>query len=176
MNSELEAQLAQSSEQLLLLGAELDRQRTSFSLRTAASNSRAAILIGAASIGAGFQLTAATNSWQVISVGMTVLAALCGVVAMWPRGGDELNIDPMVNVMYSFGPRETEWNLLNHKLHVHNLDEVALRLRRGWVLAGFLFLVFSVIFTGFRVAGIPSPDLTHGSPNPSPTSIHGEVK
>lgn len=176
MDAELEAQLAGHGEQLQLLGTELDRQRASYSSRMAASNSRAAILIGAASLGAGFQLTAATSGWQVASVGMTVVAALCGVIAMWPRRGDELNIDPMVDVMYNFGPRETEWNLLKHKLRVHNLDEVASRLRRRWVLAGFLFLALSVIFTGFRVAGLPSPDLTHGSPKPMPTSVHGEVK
>ncbi|TFB96269.1 MULTISPECIES: hypothetical protein [unclassified Cryobacterium] len=176
MDAELETQLAGHAGELQLLGAELDRQRASYSSRMSASNSRAAILIGAASIGAGFQLDASTSSWLIASVSMTILAALCGLVAMWPRRGDELNIGPMVDVMYNFGPRTTEWNLLKHKLHVHNLDEVALRRRRRWVLAGFSFLALSVAFTGLRVAGIPSPQFTHSSPAPTSTSAYGEVK
>lgn len=166
----LESQLQTNQAQLTLLGAELDRQRGAYTSRATASNSRAAILIGTASIGAGFQLTSTTSTWQIASISMTVLAALCGVVAMWPRRGDELNIEPMVDAMYTFGPRQTEWNLLNHKLHVHKLDELALRRRRWWLSAGFTVLALSIALTGLRLAEAPAS--LPATPTPIPSRLH----
>lgn len=94
MDAKLESRLTTHSEQVQLLGAELDWQRTSYIARVSAANSREALLIGTASIAAGFQVAVATSPWQVASAVATIAAAFLGAAAMWPRGGDELNIDP----------------------------------------------------------------------------------
>jgi hypothetical protein len=164
MTDELEDKLALHGEQLSLLSAELDRQRASFNGRQAASNSRAALLIGSATIASGVQLANGNSAWQVLAVAASLIAAALGVVSLWPRGGHDVSVGSYVDTLYRLGPRRTELDLLNAKTAVHEKDESALLKRQNLLRVGFACLVLAIAFTALQAAGITIALPMNGTP------------
>lgn len=154
MNDDLETCLGEHAEQLTIIGEELDRQRTSLTARRSALSSRAALLIGAASIASGFHVAGQTNAWQVLAVAASLVSAMLGVVALWPRQGPDVNVDSFIDGLYRLGPHSTQLELINTKAVVHKQDEEALKGSGRVLRIGFVFLVLAVLFTGLQAAGV----------------------
>ncbi|MEB0203711.1 hypothetical protein QN354_18450 [Cryobacterium sp. 5I3] len=164
MTDELEDKLALHGEQLVMLGAEIDRQRVSFNGRQAASNSRAALLVGSATIASGVQLASGNSVGQVLAVVASLVAAALGVASLWPRGGHDVSVGSYIDTLYRLGPRRTELDILNAKTAVHEKDESELLKRQNLLRFGFTFLVLAIAFTALQVAGIIISIPTNGTP------------
>lgn len=164
MSDDLEDKLALHGEQLAMLGAELDRQRASFNGRQAASNSRAALLIGSATIASGVQLGTGDSAWQVLAVAASLAVAALGVMSLWPRGGHDVSVNSYIDTLYLLGPRRTELDLLNAKTLVHEKDETALLKRQNLLRVGFACLVVAIAFTALQAAGVSITLPTNGTP------------
>lgn len=152
MDEALESKLQAHAEQLAALGAEVDRQRQGFTSRQSALNSRAALLIGSATIASGVQVSAGLESWRLLAVAATLMAALLGVIALWPRGGDEVDVAFFRNTMYTRLARETDLRLLNAKVLAHGKDEKSLRTRQAVLRIGFVALLVAILFTAIQAA------------------------
>ena len=157
-------------EDLRLVSEATDRELDDFTRRDAAMQSRASILIGAASLVGAFKLGTSFDGLVVISLSLAVLAATCGVVVLWPLNAHAPNPRHMWEELKGgLSKEEALDNMIRVKLDGLEADEKALGRRSGWAVAGFIVLVasvaLSVITAGIGVAQQPSPP----APTPSLT-------
>jgi hypothetical protein len=154
MNDDDVARLSEHTTQLASLSAELDRQRQSFTSRQSAMYSRAAILVGSASIASGIQSAGHSDPWAALGVFASLLAALLGVVALWVRTGPEPDMGKFRDKLYELAPGAMELTLFDAKLDAHGLDEASLTRRRRLVNLGFTALSLAILFVGLHAAGV----------------------
>jgi hypothetical protein len=109
---QLEKTLAPHAEKLITLNREADFQRQAFSARQAAHNSRAAILIGAASVASAVHLSQHTETTQVAAAIFAGVAALLGVVTLLPRIGKDISVAGPLDALYVTAVNTMNLNLL----------------------------------------------------------------
>lgn len=141
---QLERTLASHAEKLITLNREADFQRQAFSGRQAAHNSRAAILIGAASVASAVHLSQHTEATQVAAAIFAGVAALLGVLTLLPRIGKDISVAGPRDELYVTGVNTMNLNLLNAKLEVQAIDEKALKWRSRVQTAAFLLLALAI--------------------------------
>jgi hypothetical protein len=154
MDIEDDGRLADHAGQIATLNAELDRQRSSHQNRSAAANSRAALLIGSAAIASGVQASTGFNGWQILAIASSLVAAVLGTLSMWPRIDTDVTVRPFVVELYKRSSHVLEFDLLKAKLHAHEKDEAALLLKARLLRPGFASLVIAIVFTGLQAAGV----------------------
>jgi hypothetical protein len=122
---QLELTLAPHAEKLITLNREADFQRQAFSARQAAHNSRAAILIGAASVASAVHFSQHAEATQVTAAIFAGIAALFGVFTLLPRIGRDISVAGPLDELYVTAANTMNLNLLNAKLKVQAIDEKA---------------------------------------------------
>ncbi len=150
-------ELRDKSEQLNLVAAELDREISSQIQRANAMEQRATILIGAASVVGALQIST-DFSWTTISnLALSFLAAVAGVVVVFPRKGDALDVRPVRDDLLKMGLLEGTYQLIDTKLEILEADEKWLS-ARGWIArAGFIALALSIAVALLGALTPPSP-------------------
>lgn len=148
-----------------LLEAELGAEIASQQARDAAMQQRATILIGAASIVGALQ-TGSAGGAPLWSLGLALLAAVAGVVVIFPRTGDALNLRTARDRTKTMPPHTWREKLMDVKLEILDADERWLTIRGRIARAGFIALTASILTATLAMVAqsASTPD-----PHPSPT-------
>ena len=139
-----------------LLSAEIDKQRDSFASRSGSMNTRLSVLIAAASLVSGMQISAhQPHFWYLVGTCFAASAALSGVIALWPRTGGENGVANLQDELWNLGPDMAAYVLMHRKLEVLRADEKTLHWRKIFATVGFLLLAFSIVAVALQVIGVP---------------------
>lgn len=123
---------------------ELNRQRVALQAKKSAMDSKSALLIAGAGIVIGL-VSSQPSGWTRASAALGIAAAVCGLLAMWPRQGRELSPEASYREWRGLTVDDAEIRMYNHKLEAHRTDRDHLR-RSGWLCRwGFLLFVVSVL-------------------------------
>lgn len=137
------------------LGAEVERQRESLSVRASAMTTRLSVLVAAASVTGGLQLTQGQPTpWYVVGVFLAGMAALLGGVGLWPRGGGENGVEDLQDELWNEPPAVAAYVLVHRKLEILKDDESTLKFRAWFARFGFLALGLSVIAIAIHLTRI----------------------
>jgi hypothetical protein len=107
--------------------------------------------------------------WTALNIGLSFVAAVCGVVVVFPRRGQAIDIRAIrpdfLKMQLSVGRAK----LIDTKLEILEADEDWLTIRGWWARAGFVALTLSIAFALVNaiVPGGPSSNI---EPAPSPSS------
>lgn len=133
------------------LSEEVDRQRASLSGRVGALMSRAAILVGSAGIFTALQSSDAWSLWFATSVASSGLAAILGVLVLFPRSGPELDIERAEKEFWNRSDTEAIRDLSASKLAFLRVDENALKRKGRLLRVGFVALGLSICLGAMHV-------------------------
>ncbi len=140
-----------------LLASELDSEIASFVSRDASMQQRATILVGAASVVGALQVGTSFDWATVASLVLSFIAAVSGVVVIFPRTGDALDVRALRDGLVSMAPEDGAAKLIDTKLEILEADEKWLS-RRGWFArVGFISLSLSIAVATIAVL-LPGPE------------------
>jgi hypothetical protein len=122
------------------LSADVDRQLSSAETAAAAQSTRASILIGAAGLTSGFQVSG-FSFWPAL---LAAIAALFGVALLTMRMASEVPIPEAEITFWQDPPDVALRNLLHWKNDVLAERESSLKSRRWVLLIGFALLASSI--------------------------------
>lgn len=134
-------------EQMALLHAEVDRQRDTLARRHGNMHTRAAILVAASGILGTFQSESWPSGWQLLGVGLALLAAGHGLWVMRPIKGKDPVAANHVEKMLSSHPYSTEYRIVMDNIGGLRDDMDALSRAASVVSRGYVLLVSSWIAT-----------------------------
>lgn len=138
------------------LDKEVEAQRISNDSRSASMTTRSSILVAAAGVVGGLQIAAShSRTWFELAAASAALAAIVGVVGMWPRTGPENDVGDLEAELWPMSKNMSAYTLMHRKLEILKLDEAALRRRRYWVVAGFTLLALSISLVSLQLLGFP---------------------
>lgn len=127
-------------ELILALNADVDRQLSSAETASAAMSTRAAVLVAAAGLTSGVQLSAEA----ALPALFTALSAIAGVILLLMRTAPEVPIHDAEAQFWTDGPVTSIRNLMHWKLDVLKERERSLFRRRVILILGFALLVASI--------------------------------
>jgi hypothetical protein len=149
-------QLAERRGLIDLLSAEVDEQRRSYASRAVSMNTRLSILIAAASLASGLQIAAhAPHFWYNVGACLAALAAIAGVVGLWPRTGGENGVEDIQGELWNLTPDRAAYQFMHRKLEILREDESTLHWRRYFAVIGFGLLALSIVAVALQVIGVP---------------------
>lgn len=122
------------------LSADVDRQLTAAEHASAGMATRASILIAAAGVTSGLQVSADLGVPAILAVA----AALVGVSLMLMRTAEEVPILEAEETFWAQSPVTAKRNLMHWKNRVLLANERSLRKRRVVLVAGFALLASSI--------------------------------
>jgi hypothetical protein len=160
--------LRRKSAHIDVITDELNAEMASFVNRSTAMEQRATILIGAASVVGALQVSMDFSWLTIANLGLSFIAAAAGVIVVFPRRGDALDVRTMRDGFLSMELQEGRGKLISTKLEVLEADEHWLSVRGHCARVGFIALALSI---GITLAGsfVPGSDSSSGtSPTPSP--------
>lgn len=132
--------------ELLLVNAEVDRELTSYVNRENAMQNRATVLVGAASVVGAIQLSDGFAPLNVVNLILSFIAAVLGVLVLFPRTGDAPDPGPMHQaVLCGTPPDEAVNRMIGVKLDILYEDEKSLATRGIFARVGFIVLAASIL-------------------------------
>lgn len=132
--------LEQQRTLVVALNADVDRQLASSEAASAAMSTRASILVAAAGLTSGVQLSA-QSAWPAV---LTAVAALVGVMLLVMRTTSEVPIADAEKQFWTDTPVAAIRNLMHWKLGVLRERERSLSRRRWLLVSGFALLAASI--------------------------------
>lgn len=119
---------------------------------------RAAILIGSASIAAGLQLAQGSPAgWYLVALIASGLAAVLGVVVILPRAGWEVDLEDLEIKSWQESDTEASRRMLWSRLATLRRDKRSLSWRAVLLSIGFGALTIALICSGLHLVHFPSP-------------------
>ena len=154
--------------ELLLVNAATDRELDDFTRRDSAMQSRATLLIGAASLIGALKIGAGFDWLVVVNLVLSFLAAVCGVVVLFPRSGEAPSPRRMRDAIYEDSSEEEALHhMIRVKLDALDKDEDSLVTRAVWTQVGFILLAASVLSVAIGAVFMIGPS---SEPDPAPTT------
>ncbi|WP_448808357.1 hypothetical protein [Agromyces bauzanensis] len=169
-----EATLESQSAQLLTISAELDREIDSHVSRSNAMDQRATILIGAASVVGALQVTSEFSITTILNLSLSFLAAIAGVVVVFPRRGNTLDVRAARNEMLRMPQWQGFYTLIDEKIGFLDEDENRLNGRGLVVRVGFIFLAASIAVALIGALAPLGTTAHEPAPTSTPTSERSE--
>jgi hypothetical protein len=168
-----ERALRKRSRHLAIIDAELNAEIESFVSRDSAMQQRATILIGAASISGALQAGTALGWATIASLVLSFMAAVAGVIVVFPRTGDALDIRSMRDGLLTMPIEQGRYKVIDTKLEILEADDKWLSRRGAIARAGLIALTLSIAIAASAVL-FPSGAGPAVAPSPTSTSvIHG---
>ncbi|XKH52859.1 hypothetical protein LG284_12810 [Citricoccus nitrophenolicus] len=131
----------QQHELVAALDADVDRQLAAVQVASSGITTRASILIGAAGLTSGLQL----SSISIVPSVLSVLGALIGVALLMMRTATEVPILEAEQTFWQDSPTVARRNLMHWKLGILEDGEKSLRRRRYVLICGFTLLAGSIV-------------------------------
>lgn len=150
-----------------IVASELDREIAHHVHRSTAMEQRGAVLIGAAGIAGALRLSDDVTALTVIALALTFFAAAAGVLVMFPRRGEVLDVRQIGDASRTMTRDEFLKRLERTKLSILEADEKWLTFRGHVTRVGFISLALSIA-VGLCAAMLAAPS---GAllPTPAPT-------
>jgi len=152
--------------QLGILSAELDQEIASLVQRATAMEQRGAVLIGAAGIAGALRIGDAVNPLMIGALALTFAAAVSGVIVMFPRKGELLDLRRIRQQSLRMHPLATRYYLDDTKLDILEADQKWLDNRGFITRIGFICLAASI---AVGLAGTIAAFPIEVPPPPTPT-------
>lgn len=122
--------------QILLDSTRRERDRASD--RVSGTQTRATILIGAAGILGGVGgMTPGLSAWSIVSIVLYVLAALAGVVILWPLRVHTVSNATYFAKMMDYHPVDLQESILRNELNAVSHTQRRLSFRSWTLIVGF---------------------------------------
>jgi hypothetical protein len=133
------------TEQLELIHDEVDRQRSAIAARRTGMHTRSAVLVTAAGILASVQTTSWVSGWQVVSIGLFIVAAVLGLVAMRPMTGEESHPETLFSQSLGMHPYSIEHRIVKDNIGALNselsmMKRITRTLRIGYIVLGLAWV------------------------------------
>jgi hypothetical protein len=133
-------------EELTLVNAEVDRELASYVHREASMQSRATILVGAASLVSAVQIGGGFAPLNLATLVLSFVAAVLGVLVVFPRSGDAPNPSRMHRaILEGVSSEEALHRMIKAKLETLDEDEDSLKKRGRLARAGLIILALSIL-------------------------------
>ena len=143
-------------DELLLVNAATDRELDDFTHRDSAMQTRATVLIGAASLVGAVKLGQGFDVLAIINLTLSFLAAGCGVVVLFPRSGKGPSPRTMWDEIYNGkSDEEALHHMIRVKVKALEANDRSLLIRSWFARVGFILLAASVLVAAIG-ASIPS--------------------
>lgn len=152
-----------------VVSSELDAEFSSYVTRDSAMQQRATILIGAASIVGALQVDTSPGWATVSSLVLSLLAAIAGVVVVFPRTGDALDVRAMRDGFLRMPLSEGRYKVIDTKLEILEADDKWLRLRGIFARWGFIALTLSIAIA-VAAAILPADAQVQPAPTSTPAA------
>lgn len=127
-----------------IVASELDREIAHHVHRATAMEQRGAVLIGAAGIAGALRLSDEVTMLTVIALALTFLAAAAGVIVMFPRRGDVLDMRRIGDASRTMTRDAFQERVDQTKLTILEADERWLTFRGHITRVGFICLASSI--------------------------------
>ncbi len=127
-----------------LVSRELEAETASYVARDTAMQQRATILVGAASIVGALQVSSSPSWVATFSLLLALGAAIAGVVVVFPRTGEALDVRSMKAGLETLPLADGEEKLLDVKLEILEADERWLTVRGRFARTGFILLSLGI--------------------------------
>jgi hypothetical protein len=113
-------------DQLKLVHAEVDRQRTAINQRMGNMHTRAAILVTASGVYSTVQANNWVSGWQLIGISLSIVAAVIGLWSMRPSPGTDANATLSFRERLIADPYSTEYSIVEDSMDglVDDLDRI----------------------------------------------------
>ncbi|MBF4632617.1 hypothetical protein ITJ42_15465 [Clavibacter michiganensis subsp. phaseoli] len=167
-----ERELKKRTRHLAIIEGELDAEIASYVARDSAMQQRATILIGAASIAGALQAGTSLGWVTVSSLVLSFIAAVAGVVVVFPRTGDALDVRTMRDGLLSMPIAQGRYKVIDTKLEILEADDRWLGIRGRIARVGFIALTLSIAIAA--VAVVLPTDGGAATPSPTPTLVIDE--
>lgn len=159
-------------DELLLVNNEVDRELASLVHRESSMQSRATILVGAASVVGAIQIGDNISPFTIATLLLSLAAAILGVLVVFPRTGDAPDPQRMHEaVLNGTDADEAVHRMIEIKLKTLREDEDSLKSRGKLARAGLVLLSLSILASVIGgIANVASTD--GGASTPTPTVTH----
>ena len=124
---------------LSLLADELSQQRTEYLARASGLNSRATILVSAASIVVALQSPDLNPHWTTIAACLGLLSATSALIVLWPRGRPNNSTLELESEILALDPASARRRLISRQADILKKKDHSLRIRGRIMAAGFAF-------------------------------------
>lgn len=143
---------------------ELDRQAAQQATRSSSFDARAGLIVGFSGVSIGIA-TKPPNLLEGIGLCVAAVAAVAGVWSIFPRLGQGLIPRQYRNLLIAIPQHEAELQMLDTRIRVYELDEIALNTKVMRMRVAFVALAAA---TALLVAGSIERGLETGAPHPTP--------
>jgi len=156
---------SQPIENLALIETEVQRQRDLMGRKVSNAYTRATLLVGAAGVLGGVSASTSIGSrfalLGLLSIGLYVLAAIFGLLAMRPMSGDEVDIDAAVLGSAHMTEVQLKRAFVLSHLRAQGDYEGSLASRTHWIVRGFIVIgVAWIVATTGTTLGVLWPGPT----------------
>lgn len=152
--------------QLQILTDELEKEIALLVQRATAMEQRGAVLIGAAGIAGALRIGETVNVLMILALTLTFAAAVAGVIVMFPRKGDLLDLRRLRHPSLRMHPAAARYCLDDTKLEILEADQKWLDNRGLITRIGFICLAASI---AVGLAGTIAAFPVEVPPTPTPT-------
>lgn len=170
-----ERELRRKSAHIDVITEELNAEIASFVHRNTAMEQRATILIGAASVVGALQVSMEFSWLTVANLSLSFIAAAAGVIVVFPRRGDALDVRSMRDAFLKMELLQGRDKLITTKLEILEADEHWLSIRGRWARVGFIALAASIAITlagAFTPSNAPGTVAPASTPSAAPGVVH----
>lgn len=153
---------SQTTENLELIVTEVQQQRDLMGRKVGSAYTRASILIGAAGVLGGVSVSGSVGS-GFVALGIAgliffIIAAGCGLLALRPMDGDEVDVDGAVLGSANMDELTLRRSFVISHLDAHADYEESIKDRTAWIRFGFIALAFAwVLATLGTTLGVVIP-------------------
>lgn len=130
-------------DQLKLIHAEVDRQRSSVLQRFTSMQTRAAILVTASGVFSTVQASNWVTGWQAISIALSVAAAVIGLWSMRPSTGVDANATLFFQERLDADPYSTEYSIVRDSMEGLSDDLERIERSANWIVMGYAILALA---------------------------------
>ncbi|NUU05417.1 hypothetical protein [Leifsonia sp. C5G2] len=157
-----EQELQPLTSQLDLVAAEADAALTNQDARAASVESRAGLLTGAAAILGSVQATTHSTIWVYVLLGLSFLAAACGLYVVKPRWQKILFPQKIMPAVLGWTPLVAKYRVASEKVYIFIEREPGLNRRAIVVSVGYAILAASIVVSVIIAATPVAPPTTSG--------------
>lgn len=129
----------QPIEQLKSVGAEVTRQLGAVATKSASFHTRAALLVAASGVLTTVQSSSWASGWPIISVALSVIAAMFGLMVLRPIAGSESNATLIFDERLDADIYSTEYSIVKDNIEalgngMRRIEHMAKMLMAGYVI------------------------------------------
>ena len=146
-DDELESNLGKHGDELEQLASEADRRLHDVNRRLDGAAARSAMVVSAAAIASGIQITQSPNCWLVGSIIASMASAALALPLVRFRRAPEVNVSALAARLPTWSSHRLRLEIINVKMHSVSISEGWMRTRSKLLLASLITLAAAIGLT-----------------------------